>query len=72
MTSLKNVCINVCVYKGTYVGCTERMFKVRIDVNRSIGYRTGCHLNVKKQFAIRSHLNRCKYSISPDDFKILI
>ena len=56
---------------GTYIGCTERLLKVRIDSHRGTSYRTGCTLNVKENSAIRSHCKKCKLDISTKDFKIL-
>ena len=56
---------------GTYVGCTNRMLKVRIDSHRGISYRTGSVLKVKEHSSIRSHSTTCKHNIQYKDFKIL-
>ena len=56
---------------GTYVGCTHRMLKVRIDSHRGVSHRTGMNLNTKENSAIRSHCFKCKRKIIYDDFKIL-
>ena len=56
---------------GTYVGCTKRLLKVRIDSHKGISYRTGCTLSNKETSAIRSHTDRCRHNIQYVDFKIL-
>ena len=56
---------------GTYVGCTERLLKVRIDSHKGISHRTGSTLNVKETSAIRAHCQRCRVHIDSKDFKIL-
>src|SRR5215469_2048884 len=56
---------------GTYVGCTERMLKVRIDGHRGVSHRTGLPLLTKEALSIRNHALSCKCSISYNDFKIL-
>ena len=56
---------------GTYVGSTKRMLKVRIDSHRGISHRTGSTLNKKEFSNIREHANRCKSTISYDDFDIV-
>ena len=56
---------------GTYVGCTKRLLKVRIDSHRGVSHRTGCTLKTKEHSAIRSHCNSCKHIISYSDFKII-
>ena len=56
---------------GTYVGCTKRLLKVRVDSHRGVSYRTGCNISNKENSAIRSHTNRCRHNIQYDDFKIL-
>ena len=56
---------------GTYVGCTNRMLKVRIDSHRGVSHRTGCALKVKEHSAIRSHSASCRHTIQYNDFKIL-
>ena len=39
---------------GTYIGCTNRLLKVRIDSHRGVSHRTGCILNKKETYALRS------------------
>ena len=56
---------------GTYVGSTKRMLKVRIDSHRGVSHRTGCTLNKKEFSNIRDHSNKCKTSISYDNFEII-
>ena len=56
---------------GTYVGCTNRMLKVRIDSHKGVSHRTGSTLSVKEHSAIRSHTISCKHHIQYKDFKIL-
>ena len=56
---------------GTYIGCTKRLFKVRIDSHRGVSHRTGCLLSSKENSAVRSHTNRCRHKIQYTDFKIL-
>ena len=43
--------------RGTYIGCTERMLKVRVDCHRGVSYRTCIELKKKKNSAIRDHSN---------------
>lgn len=56
---------------GTYVGCTHRMLKVRIDSHKGVSHRTGNPLSTKENSAIRSHCFKCKHKIKYEDFKIL-
>ena len=56
---------------GTYVGCTSRMPRVRIDSHKGVSHRTGSLLRVKEQSSIRSHSIICKHRIEYKDFKIL-
>ena len=56
---------------GTYVGCTKRLLKVRIDSHKGVSHRTGCGLSNKENSAIRSHTDRCRHNILYTDFKIL-
>ena len=56
---------------GTYVGCTKRMFKVRIDSHRGVSHRTGLALSNKENSAIRLHAESCRHHIQYSDFKIL-
>ena len=56
---------------GTYVGCTKRLLKVRIDSHKGVSHRTGYSLTNKENSAIRFHTDRCRHSIQYADFKIL-
>ena len=56
---------------GTYVGCTKRLLKVRIDSHRGVSHRTGCTLKTKENSSIRSHTYSCKHNISYTDFRII-
>ena len=56
---------------GTYIGCTKRLLKVRIDSHRGVSYRTGSILRNKEHSAIRMHTDSCRYNIQYTDFKIL-
>ena len=56
---------------GTYIGCTKRLLKVRIDAHRGVSYRTGSFLSNKEQSSIRSHCQTCKCNIDYKHFKIL-
>ena len=56
---------------GKYVGATKRLLKVRIDSHLGISHRTGCSLKTKEFSSIREHCQKCKTSISYDDFKIV-
>ena len=56
---------------GTYVGCTKRLLKVRIDSHRGVSFRTGCTLTTKENSAIRPHATSCHHTIDYKDFQIL-
>ena len=56
---------------GTYIGCTKRLFKVRIDSHLGISHRTGCNLSNKENSPIRTHAAHCKYTVKYKDFEIL-
>ena len=56
---------------GTYIGCTKRLLKVRVDAHRGVSYRTGSTLSNKEHSAIRNHAYSCKKNINYDHFKIL-
>ena len=56
---------------GTYIGCSTRMLRVRIDSHRGVSHRTGCPLNKKEFSAIREHCSKCKHDIQYEDFSIL-
>ena len=56
---------------GTYIGCTGRLLKVRIDSHMGVSYRTNLNLKNKEESAIRSHSQRCRSQFHYPDFKIL-
>ena len=56
---------------GTYLGCTKRMLKVRINSHQGISHRTGCNLNTKEFSNIRAHSKLCKTPITYDHFDII-
>ena len=56
---------------GNYVGCTNRLLKVRIDSHRGISYRTGSKLSKPEFSSIRNHSYQCKHKLEYSDFKIL-
>ena len=56
---------------GTYVGCTNRLLRVRIDSHKGVSHRTGSTLNKKDNSAIRSHTDFCHHNIQYKDFQIL-
>ena len=56
---------------GTYVGCTKRLLKVRIDSHRGVSHRTGSILSKKENSAIRLHATSCHHHIKYSDFQIL-
>ena len=57
--------------RGTYVGETSRMLKVRIDCHKGVSYRTGDELKKKEHSNIRNHALKCKSPIDYNNFKIL-
>ena len=56
---------------GTYLGCTKRMLRVRINSHQGVSYRTGCNLTKKEHSNIRDHSKKCKGPISYDNFEII-
>ena len=56
---------------GTYIGCTKRLLKVRIDSHKGVSHRTGCTLRNKEFSAIRFHTEKCHHNIEYKDFEIL-
>ena len=56
---------------GSYVGCTHRMLKVRIDSHKGVSHRTGNILGKKENSAIRSHCTSCRHKMKYENFKIL-
>ena len=56
---------------GTYIGSTNRLFKVRIDSHIGVSHRTGRVLNNKEFSAVRNHCLKCKHRTIYKDFKIL-
>ena len=59
-----------CIF-GTYIGCTNRLLKTRIDSHRGVSHRTGITLNKKEFSSVRNHCQKCKHNIKYSDFKIL-
>ena len=57
---------------GTYIGCTERMPRVRVAGHLGISHRTNLNLNVKEISAIRDHITKCRSSIGVIMLKYLI
>ena len=57
--------------RGTYVGLTSRMLKVRIDSHMGISCRTSKPLGKKEHSNIRQHSCKCKFSIDYNNFKII-
>ena len=56
---------------GSYIGCTKRLLKVRIDSHMGVSHRTGSVLKTKDFSPIRSHCNSCKHKMSYSDFNIV-
>ena len=56
---------------GTYIGCTNRLLKVRIDSHMGRSHRTGNTLNKKEESAVRAHCQGCRQTIQYQDFKII-
>ena len=56
---------------GNYVGCTNRLLKVRIDSHRGVSYRTGSKLTKPEFSSVRNHCCQCKHKVEYTDFKIL-
>ena len=56
---------------GTYIGCTKRLLKVRIDEHRGLSYGTQNLLKNPPFSNIRDHSNKCKLNINYSDFSIL-
>ena len=56
---------------GNYVGCTNRILKVRIDSHMGVSYRTGVKLSKPEMSSIRNHSSKCKHKFDYSDFKIL-
>jgi hypothetical protein len=57
--------------RGNYVGCTQRLLKVRVDCHRGVSYRTDNALSRKEHSAIREHAIKCKHKLDYSHFKIL-
>ena len=57
--------------RGTYIGSTKRLLKVRIDSHKGISQRTSSILNKKEFSNVRDHSKFCKTDINYDDFKII-
>ena len=56
---------------GTYVGCSRRLLKVRIDSHRGVSHRTGLSLSTKENSPIRQHSQSCRHPLHYNNFKIL-
>jgi len=56
---------------GTYIGCTSRMLKVRIDSHMGVSHRTCLPLNTKECSPVRQHSYICKHKLNYNDFTIL-
>ena len=57
--------------RGTYVGSTQRLLKVRIDSHKGVSYRTGSSLTNPEYSSIRDHTKICKSSIDYKNFEIM-
>ena len=57
--------------RGTYVGSTRRLLKVRIDAHKGVSYRTGSALTNPEFSCIRDHAKLCKRPIQYKHFEIL-
>lgn len=57
--------------RGTYVGCTKRLLKVRLDSHRGVSFGTGSRLSNPEQSNIRNHSKICKTHIEAKDFQII-
>ena len=55
----------------TYIGCTDRMLRVRVAEHRGRSYRTDAILKKKEDSAIRNHCNSCKCDFNIKNFTIL-
>ena len=54
--------------RGTYVGSTRRLLKVRIDAHKGVSYRTGSKLTNPEFSSIRDHAKNVK---TPYNIRIL-
>ena len=57
--------------RGTYVGSTRRLLKVRIDAHRGVSHRTGSKLSNPEFSSIRDHSKTCKIPIEYKHFEII-
>ena len=57
--------------RGTYIGSTKRMFKIRIDEHRGVSYRTNLPISHPTASAIRTHCFKCRHKINYKDFSII-
>jgi hypothetical protein len=64
-------CPNCTLGTKRYIGCTERLLKVRIEGHRGVSHRTQASLATKEASPIREHCNKCKNVIKYNNFKIL-
>jgi hypothetical protein len=56
---------------GTYIGCTIRHLRTRVNNHQGISHRTLLQLKTREKSSIYDHCNSCKHSITYKDFKIL-
>ena len=57
--------------RGTYVGSTTRMLKVRVDGHKGVSCRSLNPLTKKEHSNIRIHSYKCKFEIDYNNFKII-
>ena len=57
--------------RGTYIGSTRRLLKVRIDAHIGVSYRTGTKLSQPEFSSIRDHAKICKSQIKYKHFNII-
>ena len=60
-----------CCKRGTYIGSTRRLLKVRIDAHKGVSYRTGSALTNPEFSCIRDHAKLCKCPIQYRHFEIV-
>ena len=60
-----------CNLGSSYIGCTERLLRVRVDGHKGVSSRTGVPLKTKEHSSIRHHSLVCKTPIEISDFTIL-
>ena len=57
--------------RGTYIGSTRRLLKVRVDAHKGVSYRTGSPLTNPEFSCIRDHAKSCKCSVEYKNFEIV-